>query len=160
MKHFTLFAALCITLAAISCGSARALAQDKKDDNQQVQQKLDAKDYTINVDYMIPMRGSSQALTTPYSLTIKDNTVKSYLPYFGQARSIPYGGGDALNFEDEVKGYSDSGFKKDSRIIKFKVEREGDILEYSLTVYDNGHADIFVNSQNRDSISFRGEMDL
>jgi hypothetical protein len=164
MKHFTLFAALSIAIATFTCGSTLAYSQEKSSKDQQkaqqVQEKLDSKDFTIDVNYMIPMRGGSQNLSSPYSLTIKDSTVKSYLPYVGQATNIPYGGGDGLHFEDEIKEYKDNGFQKDRRTIQFKVEHEGDVLEYKITVFDNGQADIFVNSVNRDSISFRGELDF
>jgi len=163
MKRFTLFAALSIALAALTFGSPLAYSQEKTSEDQQkaqqVQQKLDSKDFTINVNYMMPMRGGGEALSSLYSLSIQDNTVKSYLPYKGQATSIPYGGGDGLNFEDKIQDYKDNGLKKDSRIIEFKVEHEGDLLEYKITVFDNGQADIFVASRNRDNISFRGELD-
>jgi hypothetical protein len=163
MKHLTLFAAIGIFLATVSCGSARAASQEQQTKDQekaqQIQQKLDSKDFTIDVNYMLPMRGSSEAISGSYSLSVKDNTVKSYLPYRGQATNIPYGGGDGLNFEDEIKEYKDSGLKKGSRTIQFKVEHDGDLLEYKITVFDNGQADIFVASRNRDNISFRGELD-
>lgn len=163
MKRFTLFAALSIALAALTFGSPLAYSQEKTSEDQQkaqqVQQKLDSKDFTIDVNYMLPMRGSSEAINGSYSLSVKDNTVKSYLPYRGQATNIPYGGGDGLNFEDEIKEYKDSGLKKGSRTIQFKVEHDGDLLEYKITVFENGQADIFVASRNRDNISFRGELD-
>ncbi len=164
MKHLTLFPAIGIFLAVVSCGSARAASQEQQTKDQekaqQIQQKLDSKDFTINVNYMMPMRGGGEALSSPSSLSIQDNTVKSYPPYKGQATSIPYGGGDGLNFEDKIQDYKDNGLKKDSRIIEFKVEHEGDILEYKVTVYDNGSADIYVSSVKRDNISFRGELEI
>ena len=63
-----------------------------------VKEAIAARQYKINVDRMKPMRGSSSSLTTNYTLEVRNDSVFSYLPYFGVAYNAPYGGGKSLNF--------------------------------------------------------------
>ena len=165
MKHITLFSVLALALTLVSCGSSARISSEEKKANEQrlalaIQQKLNSKDYTIDVNYMIPIRAAARVLTSPYSLTVKNDTLKSHLPYFGEAHNIPYGGDSGLVFEGKIKDYKDNGIKKDRHSIVIDIAIDGDVLCYTLTVYDNGQADINVTSRNRDNISFRGALKL
>ena len=66
-------------------------AQSKKEKKQQTEQAVreavDAKTYKINVDRVMPMKGGSKPLTSDYSLEIRNDSVYSYLPYFGANQS-------------------------------------------------------------------------
>ncbi len=146
------------------CGTVRLSSEEKLAEKQRVaelvRQALDSRSYRVDIDYMIPLRGSGRNLTTPYSITVDGNTLDSHLPYFGVARSLPYGGGKGLVFTAGIEEYSDSPGKKDRRIIRFKVDNQEDILYYILTVFDNGQADLDVQSFNRDAIRYRGALRL
>jgi len=161
MKNITIFA---LMAALLICGLGRVSAQEKNQDEKRIAQKvqeiLDSRSFEIEVDYMMPLRGGAEVLSGTYSVSVKDEKLNSYLPYKGQARSIPYGGGNGLNFEATIDEYTDKGFKKDSREIQIKVQDDGDSYVYVITVYDNGRADIFVQSRNRDDISFRGNLNI
>ncbi len=85
-------------------------AQNKKEKKQQreqaVREAVDAKAYKINVDRVMPMKGGSKHLTSDYSLEIRNDSVYSYLPYFGVAYNVPYGGGKGLNFSAPLSEYT------------------------------------------------------
>lgn len=159
-KLFGLTAALAAILLLSGCGSAKMTSQQKKEQEAKqvslVWEKLDAREFTIDVDYMTPLRGGGKALTSPYSITVSDTKINSHLPYVGQAQSVPYGGGKGLNFEGEIKEYKDKAVQKDQRVITLTVDSGEDMLVYSITVFDTGKADIHVNSRNRDDIGFFG----
>ena len=55
----------------------------------QVQKMIDKGHFKIDVNRSIPMSGRSVDLTSSYSLEVKGDSVISYLPYFGQAYSVP-----------------------------------------------------------------------
>ena len=107
---------------------------------------------------IVPMRGRSIPLTSSYSLEIRNDSVISYLPYYGRAYSIPYGGGDGLNFKAVLKEYSMEMDKKGNAVIEFIARNPEDRYEYRVKVFPNGSASIDVNMQNRQSISFQGEL--
>ena len=75
--------------------------------------------FTIEVDRALPMGGRTVHLTTPYSLEMRGDSAISYLPYFGRAYSLPYGGGDGMRFEESINDYQSTFDKKGTARIKF-----------------------------------------
>ena len=133
--------------------------QEKKELKKEAVKKLIASEnYKIDVRTAMPMRGRSIPLTSSYSLEIRNDSVISYLPYYGRAYSIPYGGGDGLNFKAVLKEYSMKMDKKGNAVIEFIARNPEDRYEYRIKVFPNGSASIDVNMQNRQSISFQGEL--
>ena len=122
--------------------------------------RLNADHYKINVDYMQPMKGRSRALTSDYSIEIRNDSVFSYLPYFGVAYNVPYGGGKGLIFNAPITGYRKESLKKGKTRIDFKTGNEEDKYEYSLTIYSDGSANIHIQPMNRQAISYSGELDI
>lgn len=107
----------------------------------------------------MPMRGRNITLSSPYSLEIRNDSVFSYLPYYGRAYSVPYGGGSGLIFNAPLKEYTMDLDKKGNAVIKFSARSPEDFFEFSAKVFSNGTASIDVIMQNRQSISYRGELD-
>ena len=133
--------------------------QEKKEQKKEAVKKLIASEnYKIDVRTAMPMRGRSIPLTSSYSLEIRNDSVISYLPYYGRAYSIPYGGGDGLNFKAVLKEYSMEMDKKGNAVIELIARNPEDRYEYRVKVFPNGSASIDVNMQNRQSISFQGEL--
>lgn len=139
-------------------------AQSKKEKEAQkkaaVKELILSENYKIDVTSAIPMRGRSIPLTSSYSVEIRNDSIISHLPYYGRAYSIPYGGGSGLIFKAPIKEYTMELDKKGKARIKFKARNPEDLYEFSVTIFDNGSADIDVNMQNRQSISFLGELFL
>ncbi|MDR1763987.1 MAG: DUF4251 domain-containing protein [Dysgonamonadaceae bacterium] len=155
MKRIFLLAA--IILAAIGCSSQKTASKAEQAAN--IRQKIESQHYRVNVDYVIPAQGNARPLTSLYSVEIKGDTLVSYLPYFGVAYNIPYGGGKGLNFEAQTLDYSLQDNEKGTIQISFQAISEQDKYQYFIEVYDNGKAFVRVNSINRQSISFYGEID-
>lgn len=161
MKYFRIFAF--VVFLFTTCGAAGQNATDKQAEkeriSQTVQRMLDNRSYQIDINYMIPLRGSARSVSS-YSITIDGNSIDSYLPYFGNATSVPFGGGEGLTFKAKIESYTDSGLKKDRRSINIKVKTAEDSFVYYLEIFDNGEASVSVQSLNRDDISFRGSLNL
>lgn len=132
-------------------------AKEKKSDY--IKSMINNKCYTIDVNRMIPMSGPTKALSSSYSLAIKGDSVISYLPYMGEAYSIPYGGGKGLNFEAPITDYSLKFDKKGTAKIKFKARTSEDNFSFYVQIFNNGSTSINITPQNRQSISFYGEME-
>lgn len=152
-----------IGLLALGCMHPVA-AQDKKKEKQQteeaVRKAIDTRNYKINVDRAMPMKGGSKYLTSDYSVEIKNDSVYSYLPYFGVAYQIPYGGGKGLVFNAPISEYTLRYNKKGKAQISLKLRNEEDSYIYDITVYPDGGSNIQVTPVNRQPISFSGKMDL
>jgi len=147
-------------LVLTGCGALLQTPQERKAEEERLSklmdQRLNDHKYEIEVNFMMPMRGGSTAVNGYYSVTIDGEEINSHLPYAGVAQSIPYGGGNGLNFKGKIEEYIDDGWVKGSRKIFLKADNGDGILEYHITVSDEGSAYITVNSRNRDTISFSG----
>ena len=84
----------------------------------------------------------------------------SYLPYFGRAYSVPYGGGKGLNFTAPISEYKAEKDNKGTTQITVIVNNEEDILTYFLSVFDNGRATIDVRAREREPISYSGDLSI
>ena len=149
-------------LMCTSCGTARTAAQKAADDaraERLVKERLDNRCFRVDVDRMLPVRGGSQVLTSPYSVTVNGKKLLSHLPYMGVAYNVPYGGGKVLNFESEIASYRDEVAGPDSRKITITTDNGEDFLTYTLVIFANGSASVDVMSRNREPISFQGALD-
>ena len=152
---------LAIALFA-SCASTQtpglSKAEMKRLQAEKVRQALYDRHFTINVTSAHPTSFPPVNLTSPYSLEVRGDSIISYLPYYGRAYSVPYGGGKALNFSGKMSGFDLSRTKKEYNI-KLAIENDEDKYLYYIDVFDNGHASILVAPQNRTDILFYGEME-
>lgn len=146
------------------CSGRNLYSQDKREKKEAEREEMAAKvsaavsarEYVIMVDHAIPMQGRSVLLTYPYTLEVRRDTVVSHLPFFGRAYSLPYGGGEGLNFTGTGTDYTSAPGKKGSYDISFKVTTREDTFSFSLNIYPNGSAFLSVTSVNRQPISYNG----
>lgn len=131
----------------------------KEQREKEVKEQIVSENYKINVSTAYPRRGKSVHLTSPYSLEIRNDSVFSYLPFYGRAYNIPYGGGDGLIFKAPIHEYKMEMNKRGAAKVEFVTRNNEDRFQFSLNIYSNGSTSINVYMQNRESISFSGEVD-
>ena len=152
---------LCLSgMLAMQSATAQSRSEKKAQTERNVREAINADHYKINVDYMQPMKGRSRALTSDYSIEIRNDSVFSYLPYFGVAYNVPYGGGKGFIFIFLVAGFEiNPGFSFFEAFFPVSGNEE-DKYEYSLTIYSDGSANIHIQPMNRQAISYSGELDI
>ncbi len=155
-----LAAALTVSACGVLSGETREekVAREARE-AQMVVDNLQNADFTIDIDRMYPLRGTSQHVSN-YSVSVKDGVLDSHLPFIGQAWRVPYGGGHALNFKADIGSYNVAKTRKDGYEVRIYVKTDEDEHLYLLTVFTNGRASLEVQSGNRDRISYSGEMDF
>ena len=134
--------------------AARAAEQAAK-----VKTALTERNYKISVDRMYPMKGSSKNVSYGYSVEVRNDSLISYLPYFGRAYSVPYGGGKGLNFSERIGSYEEALLKNGKHHIEIGVTNEEDTYLYTIDVFDNGNSTIAVQSRQREPISYAGRIE-
>ena len=162
MKKFILFLMAAVLLSG-SCGVTESRAERQAREAreaQAVREKINSRHFTVVVNTMLPLRGASKFLNGDYGVTVDGEKFVSFLPYFGQARSLPYGGGSGLHFEAEVGAYSVQETRPGVYDVNIHVSTSEDTFLYMFRIYDNGNSSLQVQSRNRDQISFTGTMDL
>lgn len=149
-----------MTLWLVSCGTSDGLTKAEREAQrvQQVVDAIEARKYTIAVDWMKPLGGMPRHVSSSYELKVDGDDVDSYLPYIGEAYRLPYGGGKGLNFKGKINDYKMSKSTSNRLVIEFNVTNDEDTYHYRIDMFTNGKAIIDVIAYDRDAISFDGEM--
>lgn len=153
-----------LLLILLVAGLSGMNAQDKKEKKElhekAVKQQVESESYKIDVSTAYPRRGKTVHLSSNYSVEVRNDSVFSYLPYFGRAYSIPYGGGEGLIFKAPISEYKMETKKKGAMKVDFIARSKEDRFQFRMTIYSNGSASFDVFPQNRESIAFSGEVTL
>ena len=144
----------------VGCATAEERAARAAEQAKAVKAALQERNYQIAVNRMYPSRGASKIVSSGYSVEVRNDSLISYLPYFGRAYDVPYGGGNGLNFSAPIRNYKESQTKSDLRHIEIDVKNDEDTYLYTLDIFDNGSTDINVRSRQREPISFSGQMEF
>ena len=150
----------CLALVVLSgCATSEERAARAAEQAAKVKTALTERDYKISIDRMYPMKGSSKNVSYGYSVEVRNDSLISYLPYFGRAYSVPYGGGKGLNFSERIGSYEEALLKNGKHHIEIGVTNEEDTYLYTIDVYDNGNSTIAVQSRQREPISYAGRIE-
>ena len=154
---------LAVLLTVSGCGILNPETREEKaareaKEAKMVRRAVETGEFTINIDRMYPLRGTSKMVSN-YSIRVKDDVLISHLPFIGQAWRVPYGGGHALNFDAPIANYTVTQ-SKDGYEIRIYVKTDEDEHLYRLTLFDNGRASLDVQSGNRERISYSGIYDF
>lgn len=157
-----LFLTLLMILTA--CSIQKTNAQTKSENKQTianaVQTALNQKAFTIHVEQMYPQSGRARTLSSYFSLEIRNDTVFSNLPYFGEAYSAVLGSSKGLVFDATLSDLEITPEKKGKTKVRFTTRNEEDVYTYTITLWENGSANIYVQPMRRQSISYIGHLEL
>jgi Domain of unknown function (DUF4251) len=178
MKKFILMMAALIILTAPS------YAQEKQETPKQQKTRLKAerraqeeaailkcltdKDFKIIISRIYPLEASMQGsnitkvTSDGYYVKLKDDLFSCYLPYMGTSRT-PIMGGQSLALEAKEQKINliwEHDTKTDSYLYRFSYKNEnvGDLWTCTIQVFTNGEANIRMDGNSRDAISYRGEL--
>ena len=142
------------------CATSEEKAAQMAELSANVTNALNNRDYKIAIDRMYPMRGSSKHVSFGYSVEVRNDSLFSYLPYFGRAYNVPYGGGKGLNFTAPIGSYQEFMKRNGQRHIEIGVTNEEDTYLYTIEVFDNGSSSVDVWARQRERISYSGNLDF
>ena len=145
---------LAIVIAAISCAPKKITTSYTQE---QVKEFLGKQSYQFIVRYVQPQGGRQRFITGNYTLQITKDRVQADLPYFGRAYSAPIGSDGGIKFNSTDFNYAANETGDGTRELTITLHDAGDVRTMFLRVYPGGAADLSVNSNNRQSISYRGE---
>ena len=159
-KRFNGYSFLLVMIGLISCKVSEEKAAQMAELSANVTNALNNRDFKIVIDRMYPMRGSSRHVSYVYSVEVRNDTLISYLPYFGRAYNVPYGGGKGLNFTAPIGSYQEFMKRNGQRHIEIGVTNDEDTYFYTIEVFDNGSSSVDVRARQRERISFSGNLDF
>lgn len=161
MRNLLIVSTLLLLVVGVgSCSSTKSVqkTEAQKAKAEQVAKAVADRAFEVDVELMHPMRGRSISVVSSYSVKIAGDSIYSHLPYFGEARNLPYGGGEGLRFNSTIEKYEQSLSKKGAHQIRFETRSKEDTFTFFITIFENGGATINVNSLNRQAISYSGKL--
>ena len=158
MKKGIIVMMMALLMAACSTLTPAEKAERQAKVAQAVEKALAGRHYKVGISMMYPPRGKAVNVSPDYSLEVKGDTLISYLPYFGRAYNVPYGGGKGLNFTAPIAEYNTGKGRKGATLVTIKVMNEEDIYTYLLEIHDTGSTSVDVRSREREPISYSGNM--
>jgi hypothetical protein len=163
MKKILAFMFAAVVL--VSCGSASRMTQAEREAlAADVAWSVDNQDMIIDITAIYPFRGPMIMTAREYSIIIHDGIIRTRLPFFGESRtSVIYGVDDSsivledAPMEDFIVDRSRAE-RKGQYDIYFQARRKQTIYHFSISVFDNGSADIRVTSPSKTPMHYTGEL--
>jgi hypothetical protein len=114
--------------------------------------------YSFEAQSVFPQRSETKQLNIgDYDLQVKNDSVISYLPYYGRAYIAPVNPDDAaIKFTSIRFDYNIQPKKKGGWMIVIKPKDVSSTQELDLSVSETGYASLTVASNDRETISFNG----
>lgn len=160
MRNYIILCSVLVIL--MGCSTGRLTPEQKAVKSawmtQKVHEAIENKKMAVDINYVIPFRGGMKHINYGYDIRLSGDTLYSYLPYYGRAYNIPYGGGKALMFDAPIQDYAVSSPKKGLTKMEIYVENDEDRYAYMMEIFDNGQVDLLVRAQKREQILFRGKL--
>jgi len=133
-------------------------AEKKAQQIEKTKALIDSKTFVFNARSANPMKGRMINLTSSYDIKVKNDSVFSYMPYFGVAYSASYGSNEGpMTFEQPIESYNMEP-EKSGYFIKIKVKNKIDTIDLAFHVSENGSATLTALSTNRQSITYYGDI--
>lgn len=125
---------------------------------QEIKALVESKNFIFDVRNVNPMGARSITPTTDYEVKITNDSVYSYLPYFGVSHSAVYGGSESPMIFSKPFESIDMQVIKKGYLIKVAVKNGSDLLNFSFNISATGSTTLTVSSINRQAISYYGEV--
>lgn len=123
-----------------------------------IKTQVENKSFVFLARSVRPMKGGTRHLTSTYTLEVDSATVVSDLPYYGRVYQAAYGGDGGIKFSSADFEYKTEVRKKGGWIIQIKTKDLRNNFQLRLTVMENGNTSLQVNGNDRESISYDGEL--
>jgi hypothetical protein len=93
-----------------------------------------------------------------YQLTVANDSVGAYLPYYGRSYMAPRNPNEGgIKFNTKDFSYKADKKKKGNYIVTIKpVDNKSDVMSMTLNISEKGYASLSVISNNRQTITYNG----
>ena len=143
-----------LSLSLIECTPSKKVVAFQPGDAQKM---VNSHEFKFVAESANPLRLRVRHFTSRYDVIVKNDSLVSYLPYFGRAYQAPMNPSEGgIQFTSANFSYEAKPDKSNSWVITIKPEDQPGVQQFYFNIFDNGSATLNVSSTYRDPISFLG----
>ncbi len=151
------FLGLLISALLFSCSNSKKIPRL---DNEDITGMVNSQRFVFVAERAAPLSGSSRQLTSNYDVTVKKDTLNSYLPYFGRAFQSPVDPSKSpLEFKSYKFSYTINQKKKSDWEVYITPKDCPGVQQFIFEIFGNGVATLNVQNTHSDPISFYGHIE-
>ena len=164
MKKLLIIIALIVSAAVVYGQETNMTGKEKKaarkaEQIEKTKTLVEAGAWQFDATRMQPLSGRGSELTSSYRVVVDSMKINCYLPYAGRAYNVAYGSSESpMNFKGEISEFKKEEAAKGGWIISFKAQNKNDNLGFTFQISETGSVTLSVNSSNRQSISYYGDL--
>lgn len=114
-------------------------------------------EFTSDINEMTPMSFPSRSALSGFSFDMRGDSAFVHLPYMGEVYN-PTFSNDGLNFEEPCTELTVTQTKKkDGRRVILNVRHDIVTYKFTVTLWDGGRIDIFMQPSNAQCCSYMGD---
>ena len=134
-------------------------AEKKAQQIAQVKAIIKSKNFIFKAKSVNPANSTTKTLTTDFGIEIRNDSIFSYMPYYGNSYSRDYSNPNSspMGFIQPIQKY-DMEKTKSGYDVNVKVQNVHDIIDLTFHISEMGSATVAAASINRQSISYTGEI--
>ncbi|OAQ42215.1 hypothetical protein A5893_03620 [Pedobacter psychrophilus] len=165
MKNLFSFKYLILIFISLTILSSCATQKEKQARITLIDSLIKNNDFKFVAQQANPLRGGLisqrlRQLDNSYFLKISKDSINCYLPYFGVAQQAPYGStNNGIQFISTDFSYDKTVDSKGGYQITISPKNTDKARTLYLMIGQSGNATLNVNSNNRDAISFTGNIE-
>ena len=131
------------------------LAQQKET----VKKMIEGKSFVFEARNAFSSTAGNVNINYPYNVKLTNDSIYSYLPFYGRAYRVEYGSTESpMVFDLPFQELEIIKKKKMGYLVDVKVKKDMDIIVFSFNISDTGSATLTVNSADREVITYYGEL--
>jgi hypothetical protein len=144
-------------LLLLLIGVARVLSGGAQETNSNnLKTILSGKNFVFKAQSAWPLQGTVVQLTAGYDMRVLQDSINTYLPYYGRAFTASYTGEGGVNFTSRKFDYKLKEKQKGGWELTIRPADAKDVVEMNYSVSANGYATLQIISNNRQAISYYG----
>ena len=137
--------------------SAQPAAKKKEEKAKKIKELVESQQFRFVARTALPRTGSAINLTCHYDLEVDSMNVISWLPFYGRAYQVEYGGDGGIKFEETAKSIKvELDKKKKNYKVSIELNTTKDSYQINMSISLSGYANLDVTSVHRQGISFYG----